>query len=89
MTPFWDTGGVDFSDALEAVKDGFKVRRVAWKPGGARDQGIAHLELVSVAATDGRACMPQLLCADAATGILRPFAGANWDLLADDWEVAP
>ena len=25
---------------------------------------------------------------DAASGLLRPFSGANWDLLADDWELA-
>lgn len=79
---------MDFSEALKLVKDGHRVRRAIWKPGGARDYGAAHLELVSVAAQDGRECMPQLLCSDAASGLLRPFSGANWDLLADDWELA-
>lgn len=80
---------MDFSDALRAAKEGKRVRRAIWKPGGERDfAAILHIELVSVAAQDGRECMPQLLCQDPASGILRPFAGANWDLLAEDWELA-
>lgn len=48
------------------------------------------MELVPAsAAPDGRQCMEQLMIGYADSGILRPFAGANWDLLADDWEIAP
>jgi hypothetical protein len=80
---------VDFSDALRVLKDGGRVRRAIWKPGGDRDYGLAHLEIVPVAALDGREVMPLLLCSDAASGLLRPFAGSGWDLLAGDWELVP
>jgi hypothetical protein len=78
---------VDFPDALRAVKHGKRVRRAVWHPGEGH-AGNGFLLLAHVTADDGRECMPQLLVTDASDGILRPFSGANWDLLAEDWELA-
>jgi hypothetical protein len=73
---------MDFSDALTELKAGRKVRRTAW---AGTHRGLT-VELLRPNVADGRHLMPQLLVQDE-TGILRPFSGANWDLLADDWEV--
>ena len=74
---------MEFEDALRAVKDGKKARRQIW-----RARGLAGwLEMVQPVLSDGRPIMPLLVMTDEA-GIVRPFAGAIWDLLADDWELA-
>lgn len=78
---------MNFSDALRLVKEGRRVRRALWE-----ERSYAYnawLELVSVRAQDGRGVMPVLMVGyPGENGILRPFSGANWDLLADDWELA-
>ena len=79
-------GLMDFTEALTAAKAGKKVRRALWAdlpPYG------AWMELATATTGDGREIMPQLVIGYPGGGILRPFAGANWDLLADDWEIAP
>jgi hypothetical protein len=78
---------MDFSDALRAVKDGKKAARAVWAS-GTRPWYGATLELVQViSANDGRYAMPVLMVSYPGEEILRPFSGANWDLLADDWEI--
>lgn len=79
---------MDFSDALRAVRDGKKARRAVWASGRPDWRGIA-LELVQVIpANDGRSVMPVLMISYPGNEQpLRPFSGANWDLLADDWEI--
>ena len=68
-----------FGKALEHVRAGGKARRPTW------DQGVT-LELVSPSLPDGRPLMP-LLVIDREGQPLRPFGGAGWDLLAEDWEL--
>ena len=77
---------MNFSEALTELKAGRKLRRAAWDEGGillGLTIELAHV----VTANDGRPVMP-LLLTQGRDGILRPFAGAQWDLLADDWETA-
>jgi hypothetical protein len=78
---------VDFSDALKLVKDGKRVRRALWRDRPERGYG-GFLELVTPAALADREFMPQLVVIYGDEAVVRPFAGANWDLLADDWEIA-
>jgi hypothetical protein len=78
---------VDFSEALRLVKDGRPVRRALWRDRPERGYG-GFLELVQPAGLDGRGFMPQLVVVYLDDPVWRPFAGANWDLLADDWEIA-
>jgi Protein of unknown function (DUF2829) len=75
---------VNFSEALTELKAGQKVRRTAW---AGTLRGLT-LELAYPPPLEGRPLMPQLLV-QSEDGILRPFSGANWDLLAEDWEVVP
>jgi len=76
---------MNFSEALTEIKAGKKVRRAAWDEGGVL-RGLT-IELVQVvSANDGRPVMP-LLLGQGRDGVLRSFAVAQWDLLADDWEV--
>lgn len=78
---------MDFSDALRAVKDGKRVRRAMWdKPGSPRSWAGSHLVL-GVVHTAAGATFSQLL-SEYPDGSVHSFAGANWDLLADDWEIA-
>ena len=77
---------MDFSDALLAVKQGKKVRRRLWADlDGRIGEGI---ELVHPLLPDGRPVMPMLLCSKP-DGTMTLFAGSQWDLLAEDWEVVP
>jgi Protein of unknown function (DUF2829) len=75
-----------FEEILPIVKAGGKAQRQVWAhEGGLPSRRNMILELVHPSAPDGRQVMPQLLIC-AADGVLRPFGGATWDLLADDWE---
>jgi hypothetical protein len=76
---------VTFEEILPAVKAGGKAARAYWaaRPGW---RGLA-VELVQPPPLpDGREFMPQL-AVEGEDGILRPFSYADWDLLADDWEL--
>lgn len=68
---------MDFSEALRAVKNGQRVRRPFWT---GRMEGRC-LELVNVPPVG------DMLLVAYTDGVPRPFAGSNWDLLADDWEI--
>jgi hypothetical protein len=77
---------MDFSAALAALKDGKNVRRQAW---AGTMRGLYLMlapELVETFKGDEATIMPQLLVMSQ-DGVLRPFSGANWDLLAEDWEI--
>jgi Protein of unknown function (DUF2829) len=76
-----------FEDVLPAIKQGQRAHRRLWETSPEHEslRGMV-LELVEPKAPDGRPMMPQLLV-EGSGGVLRPFAGANWDLLADDWEL--
>lgn len=77
---------MNFSDALILLKQGAKMRRQLWTR-RTHMSGL-YVELVHlVSANDGRS-VPPMLMVTAADDMLRPFTGASWDLLADDWEVA-
>jgi hypothetical protein len=73
---------VTFEEILPAVKAGGKARRALWD-GRGRGWAGCWLELVSLS----RPLTPQLVIGYPDEDVLRPFAGANWDLLADDWEL--
>ena len=70
---------MDFSDALRAVRNGQRATRAIW----ARPPLDGWLELQSFPGTQ---ITDQLMIAYP-DGTRRPFAGANWDLLSDDWSV--
>ena len=79
-----------FEEILPAVKAGGRARRALWADRaehlGDMWKGL-EVELVQPPPLpDGRPFMPQLM-AEGEDGVLRPFSGANWDLLADDWEL--
>jgi uncharacterized protein DUF2829 len=74
-----------FDEILPVVKAGGKAQRAIW---ASRYGPDAALELVhSPELADGRRVMPVLVIGYGDSGVLRPFTGANWDLLADDWEI--
>ena len=77
---------MDFPAALKAVKDGKRVRRALWPRLGG--QTALWLEMVSPVLPDGRVMQPQLAC-PLPDGQVAAFTGGSWDLLADDWELAP
>lgn len=70
---------MDFSDALRAVKDGKRVRRAVWHDNP--DRWGCWVELADVPPVG------DVLLVGYVDGASRLFAGANWDLLADDWEI--
>jgi hypothetical protein len=77
---------VDFSEALKLVKGGERVKRVPlWDE--PRQGGGSWLQMHELA-TDGGAHVLLLLVHIPGTGMIQPFAGSHWDLLADDWELA-
>ena len=76
-----------FEEILPAVKAGGKARRAVWD-GRRADWCGSWLELARPALPDGRPLMPQLVVGfPDEDHVMRPFAGANWDLLAEDWEL--
>jgi Protein of unknown function (DUF2829) len=74
---------VNFSDALRELKQGRRVTRKLW---GEQQPPLTrcYLQLLDPPAPDW---MPVLMVRCDDQGIWRPFAGACWDLLAEDWEV--
>jgi hypothetical protein len=67
---------MDFSEALRIVKAGGRARRKIWPQHGAWGVWMVMRELPGVTA----------LVVEYGDGSIQLFAGANWDLLADDWE---
>ena len=78
---------MDFSEALKLVKDGKRVRRVPlWDL--PRQSGGSWLQLREWVTAEG-VRVPVLLVHMPGVSMAQPFAGSHWDLLADDWEIAP
>jgi hypothetical protein len=75
---------VDFSDALTTMKQGGCVRRTAWGTDGL----LAGCYVALVPAPDN-GWENLLMVKDGAGNLWRVFSGANWDLLAQDWEIVP
>ena len=73
-----------FGEVLELLQEGRKFRRAWWPQVGL----FGQLELVHFDDHQGVPVMPMLMLRypDGEGQAWRPFAGANWDLLADDWE---
>lgn len=78
---------MNFEDALTCVKQGGRVRRELWER-GVNDLVGTQLELVHFDDYQGIEVMPMLMIRRTNENPLtwRPFSGANWDLLAEDWE---
>jgi hypothetical protein len=72
---------MDFSDALRAMKDGKKVTRAIWGSQGTWDN--PYMMIMDLPAP----LEPQLVFDYKNRDVPRPFSGAQWDLLADDWEI--
>ncbi len=72
-----------FSDVLTGLEQGRKFRRRLWEV-----LGPGWLELLHFGDHQGVPVQPLLMiCRQRQDGwIWYPFSGANWDLLADDWE---
>ncbi len=75
---------MDFSDALDAMKDGKRVRRALWTNPGYVYQ--ATMEITVLSAEDG-ARMRQVIVRRT-DGTVFAFGGSQDDILADGWEVA-
>jgi hypothetical protein len=73
---------VDFGGALHAMKDGKGVWRTVW--GTSRENWYgACMRIVEI----GAPYEPQIMVEYRDSEVKRPFAGSQWDLLADDWEI--
>jgi hypothetical protein len=79
---------VDFSDALRAVKDGKRVRRVLWRDLGGRVGSWMELARPGPGG-DGMRFGEMLVCPRPGSDKARPFACSQWDVLAEDWELVP
>ena len=71
---------MDFSEALKLVKGGRRVRRPLWLELGGRVG--AHMEIRDVPG------LGNLMVCPRADGAFVLFGCSQWDLLADDWEIA-
>jgi Protein of unknown function (DUF2829) len=78
---------MNFSEALVALKEGKRVYREIWNTERLFLSRLT-VELVQpLPLPDGREFTPQLVVFDGK--LLRPFSGANWDILEeDDWRIA-
>ena len=78
---------MDFTDALPLLRDGKRVTRRLWRELDGRIG--SWLELVDVPLADGRAFAgPVLLVWQEDLQGFLPWAGAQNDVLMEDWEVA-
>ena len=79
---------MDFSDALQALRDGHKVRRPFWQE--LDGQIGTWVELARPGPCGNGLQLPELLvCPLPGTGEAVLFACSQWDVLAGDWEVVP
>ena len=81
---------VDFSDALRAMKDGKKVQRALWAGNPETRFGDIYAMIVEVTFRRGTVSSPsepQIVIGYPDQDVLRPFAGTQWDILCDDWEI--
>jgi hypothetical protein len=77
---------MNFSEALEVLRQGGKVRRRAWRQlGSVRGASVEIIQPVTL--PDGRVTTEMLMVSYPDNNLLRPFSGANWDILEDDWEI--
>ena len=93
-------GGVDFSFALRALKDGARVRRSGWNGKGmwiTLSPGNRHVPAENLWAPNNRAfaesrrertveVLPYITMKTADDKIV-PWLASQTDLLADDWEI--
>lgn len=77
---------MDFSEALRVVKDGGKVQRAIWARRPVEVWPGAYVKLAEMPANFDPPV--QLVVGYPGSDVLRPFAGAQWDILSDDWEIA-
>jgi Protein of unknown function (DUF2829) len=79
---------MDFSDALRAMKAGSEVYREAWNndPAGT-PANRRNIMLIMEAEIDGQ--LTPMMVARRIDGLILPFGGSQWDILGDDWEIAP
>ncbi len=76
---------MDFSEALAAAKNGKRVKRTVWTTvfsGMWMEYALLHAD------GSGHA-EPALIVHYQDDEVWHLFAGANWDLMADDWELLP
>ena len=79
---------MDFSDALRAVRDGYRVRRALWLELGGRVG--SWVELAKPGPTDDGLRFPEvLICPRAGSSEAGLFACSQRDILAVDWEIVP
>ena len=73
---------MDFSDALRGIKAGKRAYRKVW--GEAERVSGAWVSLYK---PEDPRVDPVIMVGYPDDEALRVFAGSNWDLLADDWEI--
>jgi Protein of unknown function (DUF2829) len=73
---------MNFGEALQAMKNGKKVRRQLWVDENAPWRGIYAAIMTMPAPFE-----PQIVVGYPGKDELRPFAGSQWDLLSEDWEI--
>jgi hypothetical protein len=75
---------MDFGAALTAMREGKAIRRPGWR-GLPSDTGIPFARIIQL---DDNRFEPMIIVSYPGRSVCRPFAGMQWDLLADDWEIA-
>jgi len=73
---------VNFSEALRHIRSGKRVRRALWGTPEYSADG-KWLELATLRDEQGNS--EECLVVRFPDGSFRLFAGANWDLIAEDW----
>ena len=79
---------MNFSDALEAVKDGHRIRRALWADLGGRVGSWVELATPGPCG-NGLQLRKVLVMARPESGEAGLFACSQWDILAEDWEIVP
>jgi hypothetical protein len=72
---------MNFGDTLQLLREGNAVRRPGWQ-GLPTDTSRPYIHLTHPEGFD-----EMITVSYPGREIQRPFAGAQWDLLADDWEI--
>jgi hypothetical protein len=79
---------MNFSDALNAMKTGSEVYREAWNNDPAGTPSNQRNVMLIMNAMVGGQMIPMMV-ARRRDGSILPFGGSQWDILGDDWEIAP
>jgi len=77
---------MDFSDALNRIKNGYKVSRIGWNGKG---MFLFHVDAYAWSMSWGEETYPLLpfIAMKTAGGSVVPWLASQTDILADDWGI--